>query len=136
MKMLTPPPSSKVEVAGHSATELSSLLLDLEQSLRDTQCAVLKHDLAGLQRLTQTQQRISSSFLALPFHELQTAGLSAVIAARLLQLGRIQIALLARAQSSLRMISNLLAGVGSDYSGLTRDRRTLAHQGARDQGGV
>ena len=99
-----------------------ALLTELEASLQASQRALLAHDLASLEHRTGEQIRLRRALeifgtpdgapLAesdLP-HELRAAQ------KRVLHLGRVQLALLGRAQRWLRTLSHLMAGPGASYS--------------------
>lgn len=109
------------------AWSAGALLAELECSLEAGQRALLSRDLAGLERATSEQIGLHRSLQALgsqngapkndatPLDPALAAGLRAA-QWRVLYLGRVQAALLTRAQRSLRMLSNLLAGPGASYA--------------------
>src|SRR5580658_1042792 len=117
--------------SGSANLQASLLLLDeLEASLQAGQRALLSHDVTGLEQQTAEQVRLRGSLQALwsqaklsslpasdskPFDRAWGAELG-LAQMRVLQLGRVQAALLARAQRSLRMLSHLLAGPGAGYA--------------------
>ena len=105
---------------GNPAPELAaaaiSVLLELEASLLSSQEALLARDLAGVEQGTREQVRLQRAFEILrPWDAAQTSSELRATAMRILHLGRVQAALLDRAQRSLRMISNLLAGPEASY---------------------
>ena len=117
----------------HLAEVRLGLLRDLEASLETTQKAVLARDLVGLGQGTHEQIRLHQALETVLDRTYARIGgpadgpwrlrcepcLAAELhasAMRVLHLGRVQAALLVRAQRSLRMISNLLAGPESSYS--------------------
>ncbi|MGP0020483.1 MAG: hypothetical protein ACLPHP_18085 [Candidatus Sulfotelmatobacter sp.] len=109
------------------ARSAGALLAELQGSLEASQRALLSHDLVGLERATSEQIGLQRSLQALrsqngapgtdatPLDPALAAGLRAA-QWRVLYLGRVQAALLTRAQRSLRMLSNLLAGPGANYA--------------------
>jgi hypothetical protein len=109
---------------GDSATAISpdvssarlALLLELEASLRQSQRALLSRDIETFEELTRKQELLAHTFNALSEKDRLPSDSISAAARRVLQLGRIQIALLGRAHSSLRLVANLLTGAGSDYS--------------------
>jgi len=120
-----------VEIASAQLT----LLEHLEVSLQITQKALLARDLSALEQGTTEQMRLCRALEILPRRtavpaqngdplqgalELRPeAELSAALQAaqaRVLHLGRVQAALLVRAQRSLHMIANLLAGPQASYT--------------------
>lgn len=122
----TPPNGASI---AHAA---SSLLAELEHSLAAGQRALLSRDLEGLERATCEQTGLSRSLQILwsqPAAESATGAqlngateidpaLAASLRAvqwRVLYLGRVQAALLTRAQRSLRILSHRLAGPGASY---------------------
>ena len=121
--------------AGAAMAQTSlALLRELEASLESTQQAVLARDLAGLEQGTREQLRLRQELEILwawdrthP-HADPAAGTCNLrdapdlmvelraIGMRVLLLGRVQAAVLLRAQRSLRMMAALLAGPESSYS--------------------
>lgn len=108
-------------VSKNDMTELSDLLMSLESSIRAAQAALLSHDFQKLDHLTQAQQQIARILQSMAHPQIAKLRCSVPIAERVLQLGRVQLALLGRGQGYLRLVSNLLAGAASDYS-------TVAHR--------
>ena len=112
-----------------------ALLGELEASLQASQSALLAHDVARLEECTCEQIGLQRSLEILweaahppgsdaAQHDLAQYDLrlSAELRAaqiRVLRLGRVQAALLSRAQRWLRMVSNLLAGPEVSYAPLT-----------------
>lgn len=104
-----------------------ALLADLENSLRSSQAALLSRDVVQIEQLASEQAELRhalSAFLHPPDariygREITFSGARAdavrAAQARVLRLGRVQAALLRRAQQSLRAISHLLAGPLSGY---------------------
>ena len=101
------------------------LLGELESSLQASQKALLCCDVAGVERGTEEQIRLRESLASLwtsdssatfvPLSEPNSAALLRAAQSRVLHLGRVQLALLARAQQSVRILANLLAGTAGDY---------------------
>ena len=104
-----------------------ALLSDLEKSLGSSQTALHSRDLARLEQLTAEQGELLRALSAV-FHrnDLGSSVLSGILCveqakeihealARVLHLGRVQSALLKRAQQRLRTISNVLAGPHTTY---------------------
>lgn len=119
-------------------TELAAaalaLLGELEASLRASQKALLARDAEGIERGTREQVGLQRALAPLWAQDVgrpaggdswrraatpqcKPALAAALLAAqwRVLHLGRVQAGLLARAQRTLRMISNLLAGPEAVY---------------------
>jgi hypothetical protein len=117
-------------------TARAALLEDLAYSLHTSQQALLARDLPALESNTQTQNRLRRSLETLWTQKVVTPSGSppgwagsapeepdGALAVRLrtaqwrvLHLGRVQAALLARAQRSLRMIAHLRAGLQATYA--------------------
>jgi hypothetical protein len=109
-----------------------ALLQELARSLHAGQQALLSRDLLSLELNTQTQHRLCQALEILWTQKAATPssyrpgspnGPDGALAVRLraaqwqvLQLGRVQAALLIRAQRSLRMIVHLRAGLEATYS--------------------
>lgn len=102
----------------NSDTELvrQALLSDLESSLRLSQQAILARDLEKLEGATEKQAQLHRRLHMLPALEEESAS-SGVVEAhrRVLALGRVQGALLMRAEQRLRMLANLIAGSQAEY---------------------
>jgi hypothetical protein len=103
-----------------------ALLSDLETSLATSQEALLNRDLVRLEELTRAQsvlrQRLSVLWAAqdgsrtkISLADNRLASELRSAATRVLHLGRIQLALLDRAQRSLRVLSHLIAGPQASY---------------------
>jgi flagellar biosynthesis/type III secretory pathway chaperone len=103
-----------------------ALLHDLETSLQASQQALLARDLPRLEQLTREQNALRRDLVALwtaaktlptktSISEDSLALELRTSAARVLHLGRIQLALLDRAQRSLRALSRLIAGPQASY---------------------
>jgi hypothetical protein len=109
------------------------ILAELEDSLLSCQKALLAHDISGIEQETLNQQRLQQTLEALwtgsmahsqdgnssqefsrPKLSSQPAELRAA-KARVLHLGRVQLALLSRAQRSMNTVLRLLAGPGASY---------------------
>jgi len=99
-----------------------ALLLALQSSLYDTQRALLTGDVKNLEQWTEKQNSLMHSYLALPDGERAPSAVLAALAARVRELGRIQIVLLSRAQNRHRMLSNLRAGTTTDYARVAESR--------------
>jgi len=100
------------------------ILEHLETSLRASQRALLVRDLAELERLTVEQVALRQALAKTvarrsPGSDSLATHLSDQ-ARRVLQLGRVQVVLLGRAQQSLRAIANLLAGTHAGYTSVGR----------------
>ncbi|MGA1985060.1 MAG: hypothetical protein ABSG72_02235 [Candidatus Sulfotelmatobacter sp.] len=118
-----------------------ALLGELESSLEASQHALLARDLAGIERHTGEQVRLRRALEILwsqnslegsdrvPIHPMLSvrAGAAEFGAAelRVLQLGRVQAALLRRAQRWSRMLSHVLAGPGAGYAAPAGDSTVL-----------
>jgi hypothetical protein len=109
------------------APAASALLAELEQSLEASQRALLSRDLEGLERETREQTGLHRSLEILssrngaldePAPRIDPAVAAGLRAAqwRVLYLGRVQAALLTRAQRSLRIVSHRLAGSEASYA--------------------
>jgi hypothetical protein len=95
------------------------LLVELETSLQASQQALLSHDVALLEQHTCEQIRLQHSLEILRSRDAthDPAFVVEIRAAqmRVLHLGRVQAALLVRAQRWQSMLSNLLAGSETSY---------------------
>ncbi len=96
-----------------------ALLEELYASLRETQEALLQRDVSMLEQQSTRQiflQQQLSHLTATPLGD-EASSPSEVLQAhaRVLQLGRIQLALLRRASQSLQITSNLVQGLHSGY---------------------
>jgi hypothetical protein len=105
----------------------ASLLLlgELEASLQSSQKALLARDLAGVERETSEQRRLHQGLEDLggaPVFHPQSAAEWRAAAIRILHLGRVQLALLARTRRSLHVFSHLAQGPDASYA-------PLAHAG-------
>ena len=116
----TNPPSSVKERDHPSPPRHVELLLRLEKGLKASQEALLSRDLHRMRELTAEQNSVLRSI------SLNSAcdEDSKAAAIRILRLGRVHLALLRRAQQSLRVVSNFLAGTESIYQ---------AHSGSFDR---
>jgi len=128
-----------------------AILGELESSLLIGQKALLARDLAGVEQATREQIRLRRALEVLwardvlhPRNSDPTSrsepGCESPLATglraaqlRVLHLGRVQAALLARARRSLRMISNLLAGPEAIY-GLPGDDGTAPNVARSGEG--
>jgi hypothetical protein len=114
-----PEPLLPIERAETRTALASSLLLgELEASLQASQRALLARDLAGLEERTGEQIRLRRS-LEIVWSRAAAPGSDPApcnSAPRVLHLGRVQAALLARAESWLTMVSHLLAGPTANYA--------------------
>jgi hypothetical protein len=105
--------------AAPGASAILQLLAELEGSLQVGQKALLNGDLAVMERSTCEQARLQHGLADLVMRDSVNRGAKSVhdAQARVLHLGRVQAALLVRAQLRLRIIANLLAGAeGNDRS--------------------
>ena len=94
------------------------ILSDLETSLRAAQRALLERNLVQIEQLTNEQRTLRNALgahLAENKIEPDLSPVFAGAAARVLQLGRVQAALLSRARQSLRTLSHVMAGTQVDY---------------------
>jgi len=132
---MTPQPATDVELrspealprnASAIAQAAGALLAEMERSLEASRQALLSRDVAGMELATTEQIRLRRS-LEILWSPVGTHGchaqpadpdLAGLRAAewRVLYLGRVQAALLTRAQRSLRIVSNRLAGPEASYS--------------------
>jgi len=103
-----------------------TLLSELESSLAAGQRALLARDRLPFERLTEQQESLQQALAALvhssdcrgsgePVSDSPATSQLLACAARVLHLGRVQLALLRRAQRSLQMISRLAAGPQATY---------------------
>lgn len=109
-----------------SENKAFTLLSDLELSLRASQRALLGRDLAMLERLSAEQSSITHNLSQLWRKQTRAAADETMhiplsptlreIGQRVLHLGRVHQALLARCQRSLRVAANLAAGMCATYS--------------------
>ena len=103
---------------------VATLLGELESSLLASQKALLCGDVTEVERGAVEQKRLrealtilwtSDSTATFETFPQPDSALLRPAQLRILHLGRVQIALLARAQQSLRILANLLAGTAGDY---------------------
>ena len=128
---MSPSTQSRSEASGDSTNDTCSdersilaLLSDLEVSLQASQQALLARDLVRMEHLTTKQSLLAQRLLTWwQKHERSAEDESPTvsppvrsIAQRLLHLGRIQDALLGRAERSLCLVSRLVAGTGASYA--------------------
>ncbi|HTS36839.1 MAG TPA: hypothetical protein VMH04_14280 [Candidatus Solibacter sp.] len=125
-------PSPPVFARAHVLQASAALLAELKASFGDSQRALLRLDLAGIEHGTRDQWRLQRALQILwgvteggqdeglrsgvdigPDRADAAALRAAVL--EVLQLGRVQAVLLARAQRSLRMISHRVAGPHANY---------------------
>jgi hypothetical protein len=116
-----PPPSEPQRTARTEIAQARrSLLAELEASLETSQRALLARDVAGLEQSSGEQMRLLRALqifwqpgLALddPVHDAELRAMQM----RVLHLGRVQAALLARGQRWLRTIAHLVAGPATNY---------------------
>jgi hypothetical protein len=121
----SPEPLLPIERAETRTALASSLLLgELEASLQASQRALLSRDVARLEERTGEQIRLRRS-LEIVWSRAAAPGSDAAPAVagelgtaqrRVLHLGRVQVALLARAERWLSMVSHLLAGPTANYA--------------------
>jgi hypothetical protein len=121
----SPEPLLPIEPAETRTALASSLFLgELEASLLASQRALLSRDVAGLEERTGEQIRLRRSLeivwsrAAAPGNDPAPAVADELGAAqrRVLHLGRVQAALLARAERWLTMVAHLLAGPTANYA--------------------
>jgi len=102
-----------------------ALLAELEASLQASQRALLSRDVASLEQHTAEQMRLQKALaiLSAPMPRLSGSNSNPTLVAelraaetRVLQMARMQAALLDRAQRWLRTVVNLLAGVEKNYA--------------------
>ena len=111
--------SATPEILHSSRSERVALLEEINASLLETQEALLQRDLSMLEQQSIRQiflQQQLSRFAATPVGDKGTPASEVLEAhARVLQLGRVQLALLRRALLSLQITSNLVQGLHSGY---------------------
>lgn len=127
-----PPPGQSFSIAAETAPDevvpaTLALLTQLQTSLEASQRALLFGDLQALEAATLEQKRLEQALrqeLTLPddfvqrpesLTEIRLPGAVIAALARVLHLGRVQSALLRRAQRSLGMIGRLLVGPEAEY---------------------
>jgi hypothetical protein len=123
-------PANAGEQRDESGAALLAWMEELESSLLGSHRALLKLDLAGIERETSEQagligkfdvvRRQSGGAFHLTGHSLTgyTTGWERELrssVSRILEATRLQAALLARAQAKLRVLANMLAGPSVDY---------------------
>ncbi len=106
-----PPSPPGVKRIDHASPSQVELLLKLERGLNASQEALLSRDLARMRALTAEHTTALRS-IGLSSARDQCSQAAAI---RILHLGRVHLALLRRAQQSLRVVSNFLAGTQSTY---------------------
>jgi hypothetical protein len=96
-----------------------ALLRELEVSLQNSQKALLSRDAGAMEKETREQKRMQQALRDL----WRAAGIPArsrvelrATASRILHLGHVQLALLARARRSLHALSQLAAGLSASYN--------------------
>ncbi len=124
-----------------SAPDRAALLLQLEKSFESSQAALLARDLNSIRELTEEQSSLLRSMTVCKpasdedsqSQDLQNQD-SQATAIRILQLGRVHLAILRRAQQSLRVIANFLAGTQSIYEAHSGsfDRRAQQSRGSSE----
>jgi hypothetical protein len=92
------------------------ILRELDASLRASQKALLSGDLAGIEQGTREQEHLRRALEALWTARPHGFTEDRALLEQVLHLGRVQVALLSRAQRSLRITSRVLAGPGADYA--------------------
>jgi len=143
-------PEAKLRSGAAIAQAASALLAEMEHSLAASQWALLTRDVAGMEQATSEQIRLRRSLEILwsraPGLQDGARGddatqLDPTLAAdlraaewRVLYLGRVQAALLTRAQRSLRTVSNRLAGPEASYSPPIPNRVSWTAAGTANQG--
>ena len=105
---------SGTNVAPGNADPVCRLLSQLEQSLASSEHALLARDLAAIEEGTAEQARLLA-LLELRSSEPVLSAQRILLAQRVLDRGRVQLVLLARAQRSSRIIANLVAGSQAGY---------------------
>lgn len=132
------------------AQAAAALLAEMERSLEASQRALLSRDVAGMELATAEQIGLRQSLEILwsrvpglpdgargnDATQLDPALVAGLRAAewRVLYLVRVQAALLTRAQRSLRMVSNLLAGPEASYAAPIPNRVSWAAASRANQG--
>lgn len=123
-----------------------ALLAKLEASLQASQEALLSHNLSLFEQHTGEQIRLRSSLEILwsrdtarplgidPGHDLVFSPEMRAALARVLHLGRVQAALLVRAQRWQSVVSNLLAGAEANYAAPNCSRTTDFTAGMHSSG--
>lgn len=97
------------------------LLHELETSLAASQRALLRSDVTGMETGTREQRRLQRALEILwaanrfDSRPSESAGQLRAAQMRVLYLGRVQVVLLRRAQQSLVVLGNLLAGTEASY---------------------
>jgi hypothetical protein len=119
----------RVAPTDNSVAALPALMEELEASLLGSQQALLALDLAGIEQRTSEQAGLMKKFDAMRRQSRDgtqgfptpSAGLEKELrlsGTRILEAARLQSALLARAQSKLRVMANMLADPSVDYGRL------------------
>ena len=91
------------------------LLGELAASLQSSQNALLSRDLAAIERGTREQKQLQQALWEAQAEARAKDQPKYAAEFRVLQLARVQLALLARAQRNLHALSHLLAGPGASY---------------------
>jgi hypothetical protein len=130
--MNQPLPSASPKPAPATSPDIAysclALLSELEASFEASQQALMKRDLARLNELTREQSALRRKFSVFSAQDRSSTktslrdyplapGLRSA-AVRVLHLGRVQLALLDRAQRSMRAFSRLLVGPQASYGPL------------------
>jgi len=116
-----------------------SLLTELEASLESGQRALLARDVAGLEQSSGEQMRLLRALQIFwqPGPAQDDPACNAELRAlqmRVLHLGRVQAALLARGQRWLRTIANLVTGPATNYAPSASNGVPLGHRNLRASG--
>lgn len=102
-----------------------ALLNDLESSLRASEQAILARDVARLERATEEQANLHRRLVMLPVRGSSFSPAVREAQQRVLDLGRVQSALLERARQRLRMLANWIAGPEAQYRAVSANSAVL-----------
>lgn len=102
-----------------------ALLNDLESSLRASEQAILARDVARLERATEEQTSLHRRLVMLPVRGSSFSPAVREAQQRVLDLGRVQSALLERARQRLRMLANWIAGPEAQYRAVSANSAVL-----------
>ena len=123
--MMTPELSTETNL---DALRLA-LLNDLESSLRSTEQAILGRDVERLERATEEQANLHHRLVMLPMRGSSFSPAVREAQQRVLDLGRVQSALLERARQRLRMLANWIAGPEAQYRAVSAHSAVLEEVG-------
>ena len=132
MKRMTPPSTSTCPLPAFTASPgnpgptlaaaSAAVLAELESSLRASQQALLARDISSLEQATREQTRLRRALEILWARNVTFPPELRGAQQRVLHLGKVQAALLAREQRWLTVLANLVAGPEASYNSAGNQR--------------